>query len=347
MQGTMKGIIKPTAAPGGEFRTDLPIPQITPDQVLVNVKRTAICGTDVHIMAWNEYAQQRVKPPTTFGHEFAGDIVEVGANVKGFSVGDRVAGETHIPCNQCAQCRTGNQHICENMQILGVHTPGSFADYIAVPVDCLWKLDDEIDYDTGAMLEPMGVAVHGVLSGNIGGLTCVIYGCGPIGVMGVGCAHACGASKLFAMDIFDDKLALAAKMGADVTINTAKEDAVQLVLDATGGQGVDVVVDFTGSNSAICDGFKMLKKGGRFTFVGLPGKDITIDLVENVIYKEAQCNGVTGRLMYKTWYQCCDLLKSGKLDIKPVIGGVYDLCDFEKAFDDIAKGAPGKMLFQL
>ena len=191
------------------------------------------------------------------------------------------------------------------------------------------------------------VAVHGVLSGEIGGLTCVIYGCGPIGVMGVGTAHASGASKVFAMDVFDDKLALAAKMGADVTINTAKEDAVKIVLEATGGKGVDVVVDFTGNNAAICDGFKMLKKGGRFTFVGLPGKDITMDLVENVIYKEAHCNGVTGRLMYKTWYQCCDLLKSGKLDIRPVIGGIYELCDFEKAFDDIAHGAPGKMIFKV
>lgn len=347
MNGKMKGIIKPAPGPGGKFVTDIPIPQITPDQVLVKVKRTAICGTDVHIMEWNDYARQRVSPPTTFGHEFAGDVVEVGTNVKAFSVGDRVAGETHIPCNQCVQCRTGNQHICENMKILGVHTPGSFADYIAVPSDCLWKLDDDIDYDIGAMLEPLGVAAHGVLSGDIGGLTCAIYGCGPIGVMGVGVACASGASKLFAMDMFDDKLALAQKMGAHMTINTVKEDAVKMILDATQGRGVDVVVDFTGSNAAICQGFKMLKKGGRFTFVGLPGKDITLDLVENIIYKEAHCNGVTGRLMYKTWYQCCELLKSGKLDIRPVIGGIYELCNFEKAFDDISKGTPGKMIFKV
>ncbi|MGE5612772.1 MAG: L-threonine 3-dehydrogenase [Bacillota bacterium] len=345
MKGTMKGLIKSKPEPGAEYREDLPIPQIGPDDVLVKVKRTAICGTDIHIYDWTEYAKQRLKPPMVFGHEFSGEIVEVGSHVQNFKAGDRVAGETHIPCNNCIQCRTGNQHICESMKILGVHTPGSFAEYISVPVDCVWKIDDDIDDNIGAMLEPMGVAVHGILSGEIGGKSCVIYGCGPIGLMGVGAASACGASPIFAIDIFDDKLDIAKKMGATTVINAKKEDVHQIIMKATHGRGVDVVVDFTGVASAIQEGFKLLKKGGRFTFVGLPSGSVPLDLSEAIIYKEAKVNGITGRLMYETWYQCTEMLKSKRIDITPVIGGIYPLSEFNRAFEDLKNGCPGKMIF--
>ncbi|WP_003542557.1 L-threonine 3-dehydrogenase [Desulfotomaculum nigrificans] len=340
----MKGVIKEKPEPGAVYREDLPIPEIKENEILVNVKATAICGTDMHIYPWTEYAQQRVTLPMVFGHEFAGEVVAVGSAVRNFKVGDRVAGETHIPCNKCYQCQTGNQHICEDMKIIGVHTPGSFAEYIAFPVDCAWKLDDSISYEVGAMLEPMGVAVHGVLSGEIGGKTAAIYGCGPIGLMGVGVAAACGASKIFAIDVFEQKLAVAKQMGADVTLRVGKDDVVKTIMEATGGQGVDVVVDFTGSPKAIQEGLKVLRKGGRFSLVGLPNGPVTLDLTDGIIYKEATMIGVTGRLMYKTWWQCNELLKSGKFDIKPVMGGIYPLKDFEKAFEDLKNGAPGKMI---
>jgi threonine 3-dehydrogenase len=345
MKGTMKGLVKIDPAPGATYRTDLPIPQINNNEILVKVKRTAICGTDIHIYGWTEYAQQRIKRPMIFGHEFAGEIVELGSGVKGLSLGDRIAGETHVPCNHCIQCRTGNQHICENMKILGVHVPGSFAEYIAVPVDCVWELDDDIDDSIGSMLEPMGVAVHGVLSGDVGGLSCVIYGCGPIGLMGVGTAAAYGASKIFAADVFDEKLNLAKKMGATTIINSKNENATEIILKATHGRGADVVVDFTGNANAIRDGFKALKKGGRFTLVGLPNGSVPLDLSDMIIYKEANVNGVTGRLMYKTWYQCAEMIKSKRIDIQPIIGGIYPLENFDKAFGDLKKGCPGKMIF--
>lgn len=344
MEKTMKGIVKEKGDVGAVYREDLAIPEIGDNDVLVKVKAAAICGTDMHIYDWTKWAQDRLQLPMVFGHEFSGEIVEVGSAVKRFKAGDRIAGETHIPCNKCYQCQTGNQHICENMKIIGVHTPGVFCEYVSIPQDCVWLLDDEVSYEIGALLEPMGVGVHGVLSGEIGGKTVLISGCGPIGLMAIGAASACGASKIYAIDIFDGKLAVAKKMGADVTINSKDQDYIKVILDDAKGQGVDVVIDYTGNESVIANSFKALKKGGRYTLVGLPNKEVTLDLTESIIYKEATVNGVTGREMYKTWWQCNDILKSGKFDINPVIGGVYRMDEFDKAFEELKKGAHGKML---
>ncbi|MEA4847889.1 MAG: L-threonine 3-dehydrogenase [Clostridiaceae bacterium] len=344
MEGIMKGIVKEKEEMGAVYRRDLKIPEIGANDVLVKVKATAICGTDMHIYNWTKWAQDRLVLPMVFGHEFSGDIVEAGSAVKSFKVGDRIAGETHIPCNKCYQCQTGNQHICENMKIIGVHTPGAFSEYISIPQDCVWRLDDEISYEIGALLEPMGVGVHGVLSGEIGGKSVLISGCGPIGLMAIGAASANGASKIYAIDIFDGKLEIAKKMGADIAINSRAQDYIKVILEDTKGQGVDVVIDYTGNGSVIANSFKALKKGGRYTLVGLPDKEVSLDLTESIIYKEAVVNGVTGREMYKTWWQCNSLLKSGKFDINPVIGGVYKMEEFEKAFAELKKGAHGKML---
>lgn len=340
----MRGIVKESPTLGAVLKTDLPIPEIKDDEVLVKVHATAICGTDIHIYEWTEFAQKRLTLPMVFGHEFSGEIVKVGSVVSHYKIGDRVAGETHIPCNNCIQCKTGNQHICENMKIIGVHTAGCFSEYISVHMDCLWRLNDSMDYKTGAMLEPMGVGVHGVLSGEIGGMDTVILGCGPIGLCAIGTARACGANRVFAVDIIEGKFPAAKKMGADYTINSIKEDVIKVVMEATNGRGADVVVDYTGNANAIHTGFKVLAKGGRFTFVGLANGSIALELNDDIIYKEAVINGVTGRLMYKTWYQCDKLLQSGKFDMSPVIGGEYALEEYEKAFAAIKSGAPGKML---
>lgn len=340
----MKGLVKEKPEVGAVYREDLLIPQIRPYEVLVRVHASAICGTDMHIYNWTQYAQERLQLPMVFGHEFAGEIVEVGSDVQGWAVGDRVAGETHIPCGYCEQCRTGNEHICENMKIIGVQETGAFAEYVPVHKGCLWKLDDSIDYETGALLEPMGVGVHGVLSGEIGGKTVAILGCGPIGLCAIGTAKACGASKIFAMDIAPEKLEWGGNMGADVLMNSRCDDVKQIVMDATGGKGVDVVVDYTGNQQAITLGFSILKKGGRFTMVGLANGEISINVNDAIVYKEARVNGVTGRLMYKTWYDCQNLILSKKIDVKRIIGGVYALKDYEKAFDSIKAGKPGKML---
>lgn len=340
----MKGLLKSAPCPGAEYRDDIPMPEIRDDEVLVKVQAAAICGTDLHIYDWTEYAQERLKLPMIFGHEFAGDIVKVGEKVNGFAVGDRVAGETHIPCNQCRQCRTGNQHICENMQIIGVNTTGAFAEYIPVCQDCLWKLSDSVDYKAGALMEPMGVAVHGLLSGEVGGKSVVIMGCGPIGVCAVGAAKACGASVVIATDIVDAKLDFAKNMGADYAFNTKTQDATAEILALTGGAGVDVVIDYTGNGAAIKTGFSVLRKGGRFTFVGLANGPVSLDINNDIVYKEAHINGSTGRLMYQTWYDCQALLESGRFDIEKIIGGVYPLEAYEEAFQAIKSGTPGKML---
>ena len=340
----MNGIIKEQPTYGAVYRTDLPIPTIGHNDLLIQVKATAICGTDQHIMSWGDYAASRVPIPMVFGHEFAGVIVETGENVKDYKPGDRVAGETHIPCNHCHQCKTNNRHICENMKIIGVHVPGCFCDYISIPQDCAYKLTDDISFEDGAMLEPMGVAVHGVAEAEVQGKSVLVFGCGPIGLMAVGACKVWGAKDIFAADIFDDKLAVATKMGADHVFNATDTAFSDKVLKATNGIGVDVVIDYTGSTPAILTGLALTRKGGRFVIVGLPNKPVTLDLSDLIIYKEITMIGVTGRRMYETWEQCKEILASDLFDIKNIVGGIYPLKDFEAAFTALNAGSPGKML---
>jgi len=341
---TMCGVYKEFPQPGAEYRTDLPIPEVGPNDVLVQVKATAICGTDLHILPWTQWAADRLPLPMVFGHEFAGDIVEVGSNVTEYKVGDRVAGETHIPCNECYMCKSNRRHNCANMKIIGVHVPGSFAEYISFPKDCVFKLPDDIDYKMGAFLEPMGVGVHGVSAAQVKGQNVLIYGCGPIGLMAIGAAKAWGAKKIIAADVFDAKLEVAKKMGADVVINSKENDAVAGAIAETDGIGPDIVIDYTGNGHAINDGFKALRKNGKFVMVGLPAKNLDLNATDAIIYKEATVIGVTGRLMYETWDECIELLKTPGFSLEPVIGGVYPLKDFQKAFDALFAGSPGKML---
>jgi threonine 3-dehydrogenase len=230
------------------------------------------------------------------------------------------------------------------MKIIGVNVPGAFADYIAVPESCLWLLDDAIDYETGALLEPMGVGVHGVLSGEVANRSVLILGCGPIGLFAVATAAACGASKLFAVDIVDEKLQWAKKFGADYIYNSVTPDYIDRILEKTDGAGVDVIIDYTGHTGLIAQAFQALKKGGRFTFVGLANNPLTLEINDNIIYKEARINGVTGRLMYKTWQDCANLILNHKLNPKEMIGGTYPMQSFDAAFAALKAGKPGKML---
>jgi threonine 3-dehydrogenase len=343
MDASMCGVVKAAPGEGAVYKTDLPVPKAGPTDILVEVKASAICGTDQHIYKWAQYAQERIKTPMVFGHEFSGIVVDAGADVTGVKIGDRVAGETHIPCNHCYQCDTDNRHICENMKIIGVHSPGSFAKYISFPVDCAYKISDGIDFQTASMLEPMGVAVHGVDKGEVDGKDVVVYGCGAIGLMAVGAARVFGARTITAVDVFDNKLEVAKRMGADYTLNSRTNDAAAIIYNRT-GHGVDVVIDYTGNNIALKSGFAMLRKGGRFVLVGLPDGDTTISLSDCIIYKEATVVGITGRLMYKTWEQCEKVIKDPRFDVKPCFGGVYPMADFEKAFEAIFSGEPGRMI---
>lgn len=345
MTGTMRGICKMGPGPGAEFRTDIPIPQISKDEVLIKVHATAICGTDMHLYEWNEYASARMKSfPMVFGHETAGEIVEIGDNVTGYSIGDRISVETHIPCNHCYQCKIGNRHICENQRVFGVTDPGAFAEYAVVPKDCIVRLDDTLTYEQGSMLEAMGAGVHGIEVAQVRGKRVLVNGCGPIGLMVIGACKVHGAKQIIACDIIDEKLKIAKTMGADLVINSRAQDLVDFIRSQTDGVGTDAVIDVTGNKQAIVAGLKAVRKGGIFVSVGLPDGEVSINLTEDIIYREVIYTGVSGRLMFETWEDCMQILQSPKFSLAPVIGGVYPFSAFAEALDAIKNGIPGKMI---
>ena len=345
MTGTMRGICKMRAGKGAEFRTDIPIPQISDDEVLMKVHATAICGTDMHIYNWNEYASTRMKNlPMVFGHETAGEIVEIGKNVIGYQIGDRISTETHIPCNHCRQCKIGNRHICENMRVFGVTDSGAFAEYAVIPKDCIVRLPDAVTYEMGSMLEAMGAGVHGVERAQVKGKTVLVSGCGPIGLMAIGACKAHGASKIIACDVFHEKLEIAKTMGADVVVNSEEEAIIDRVRQETDGSGADTAIDITGSGKAIVAGLRALAKGGTMVSVGLPNGEIPINLTEDIIYREIVYTGVSGRRMFETWDDCLQILQTDGFSLAPVIGGVYHFEAFEEALAAIRSGVPGKMI---
>lgn len=345
MEGTMHGICKMKPGEGAEFRTDIPIPQISDDEVLLKVHATAICGTDLHIYHWGEYAENRMKDlPMVFGHETAGEIVEIGKNVKGYKIGDRISVETHVPCNECFQCKSGRPHICEGGKVFGVTIPGAFAEYAAVHKDVIVKLDDALTYEMGAMLEAMGAGIHGVEIADVKDKTVLVSGCGPIGLMAIGGCKVHGAKKIIACDMFDEKLKLAKEMGADITINSGKENLIEAVKAATDGHGADAAIDITGNGKAIVAGLRALRKGGKMVSVGLPNGEIPINLAEDIIYREIVYTGVSGRLMFETWEDCMNIIKTPGFSLKPAIGNTYPMKDFEKALEAMQSGVPGKMI---
>lgn len=340
----MQGIVKQQAGPGLVYRTDLPRPVIKEDEVLFKVKAAAVCGTDIHIDEWNEWARTRIKPPVVVGHEVCGEVVEVGSQVTNLKVGDRVAVETHVACYNCQLCDMGMPHICPHQDIYGVTVPGGFAEYSKVRADVCVKLPEGITDEMGAMLEPMGAGVHGVELGQVKDKTVFINGCGPIGLMAIGACKVHGAKRIIASDIFEDKLTVAREMGADLTLNARMEDVVARVQAETAGLGADVAIDFTGSGRAIISALRAVRKGGMLVLVGLPDGEIPINLSEDLIYKEITVTGVAGRLMYETWEDCIRILQDPRFTLEPVIGGRYKLADFEEAFAAIRGGAAGKML---
>lgn len=344
MKGKMQALVKAQAAPGAVIQ-EVDIPQIGPKDILVKVHAAAICGTDIHIFNWNKYAQDRIKPPMIFGHEFAGEVLEVGSQVEGLEVGDHIAGETHIPCGQCLLCRTGKQHICRDMAILGVHTPGVFSEYAAIPAVLAWKIPSEMSYDVGAVLEPIGVACHAVFMAGTAAETVLVTGSGPIGTAAIGIAQALGARRVICTDVSDQRLALARKhWGADVTLNPTKVDVVAEVRKLTDGLGADVVIEASGAPVAIKQAFEAMRRGGKIVLFGLPSEQVTLDLTDQVIYKEAVVYGSTGRGMWDTWYNVMALIEAGKIDAAQMVTDRFPLSQFEEAFKVAAAGNGGKVV---
>jgi threonine 3-dehydrogenase len=343
MPATMKALRKTQAGKGLQIEK-LAVPAIGPTDVLVHVKATSICGTDLHIYGWDRWSQRRIKPPITLGHEFCGFVERTGEEVAAVKAGDFVSAEMHLNCGHCQQCRLGQAHICQNLRIIGIDLDGAFAEFVKIPATNIWKLDPAIPEHYAAILDPLGNAVHTVLAGSIAGQTVLVTGCGPIGLMSIAIAKACGSSIVFATETNDHRRKMAKEMGADLVLNPTAEDPVKKILEATGGTGVDVLLEMSGNPSAIQQGFKALRAGGRASLLGIPTENVPLDLVEDVIFKGATVQGIYGRRMYDTWVQMTALLKAGRVNLEPLFGERVGLENFEAAFAKLRSGLAGKIL---
>src|SRR5713226_3128960 len=341
--GQMNALRKMRAGAGLSLES-APVPSIGPTDVLVRVSAASICGTDLHIYGWDRWSQGRIKPPVTLGHEFCGVVEKIGDEVEAVKAGDFVSAEMHVNCGHCHQCRVGEAHICQNLKIIGIDQDGAFAEFVKIPASNIVKLDAGISEKYAAILDPLGNAVHTVLAGPIAGQTVLVTGCGPIGLMSIAVAKACGSSTVFATETNEHRRTMAKKMGADVVINPASEDAVAKILGETGGTGVDVLLEMSGNPTAIQQGFKALRAGGRASLLGIPTENVPLDLVNDVIFKGATVQGIYGRRMYSTWVQMTALLKAGRLNLDPLFGERVGLEKFEDAFAKLQGGWAGKIL---
>ncbi|RJS84000.1 L-threonine 3-dehydrogenase [Candidatus Bathyarchaeota archaeon] len=337
----MYAVVKSWRGPGAEIRS-VETPKVGKKDVLVKVKALSICGTDVHIWNWDSWARKRVKKiPLIFGHEFAGEVVEKGEDVTTVDIGDMVSAETHIVDGTCYQCRTDRMHICRNMKILGVDTDGVFAEYVLVPEMNIWKNDPKIDPYLMALQEPLGNAVQTVLPKDhvedIAGKNIAVLGCGPTGLMAIAVLREIGAAKIFATTGGHNKvrMELAKKMGADLVLSVAEEgeNIVKIILDETDGNGVDVVLEMSGSPLALRQAFEILTPGGRVSLLGIYREHVTLDVTNAIVFKAATVYGITGRRMFQTWYQVRGLLSRPNFREK-----ISSIITHKVPVRDIAKG---------
>lgn len=335
----MKAVVKTNPGLGAEF-LDREDPKPGKRDVIVKVKATSICGTDVHIYEWNEWAQKRIgkdKLPQVLGHEVAGEVCEVGSDVRGVKVGDYISAETHIYDPRDLTALLGQFHIGERMKILGVDTDGAFAEYIRVPEAVCWINDRAIPPEIASIQEPLGNATYAVLGedNDVAGRSMAIIGDGPIALFAIGVARTCGVAPIFHIGKYDFNMEIGKKMGSDHRLYANKDfDRVGYIRDHSGGYGVDIVLDMAGSPQALEEGFKVLRKGGRFTAFGIPAKSpVMIDYSDGIVFKGAQVHGISGRKMFDTWYRVRNLLASGRLDVTPVITHLFSLEDYKKGFD--------------
>ena len=313
-------------------------------EVLVKVKVTSVCGTDFHIYRWDDWAKAHIKPPRIIGHEFAGEIVEIGPDVSTHNVGDLVAAESHIGCGRCYQCRTGNSHICERLAIIGVDVDGSFADYVKIPERNAWPIPKEVPVETASILEPLGNAIHAAFAADIPANDVCIFGCGPVGLSAVGLTSISGALSVTAIDINDYRLNLAKRMGASKTINSKQMDPLAEIHKDTEGRGAGVVLEMSGNEIAVRGAFRAVRNGGTVILFGLPSGEVRLNIADDLIFKEAHVRGIVGREIFKTWYQLEAILKSGKLDLRPLITHRMSLDELDDAMKLVGSGECGKVI---
>ncbi len=343
MAETMMAVVKPEPRPGAEIR-DVALPRFGPADVLVRVKVASVCGTDLHIYNWDTWAQHRIHPPLIPGHEFCGEVAAVGDEVTTVKEGDFVSAEMHIACGKCLQCRTGEAHICQHVKIIGVDADGAFAEYVRIPESNIWKIDPAIPAEYASVLDPLGNAVHTVLSGDIAAKTVAIVGCGPIGLFAIAVSRAVGAAQVFTLEVNAHRRKIAREMKADLVLDPSKDDVKTMVMDATAGVGVDVMLEMSGHPDAIRTGFSILRRGGRVSLLGIPSRPVELNFADDIIFKGATILGINGRRMYQTWYQMQALLKAGKLDLRPAITDRISMRDFSKGMERLKTGEASKIL---
>jgi threonine 3-dehydrogenase len=340
---TMKALRKMRAGSGAALET-IPVPAIGHADVLVRVRSASICGTDLHIYTWDRWSASRIKPPMTFGHEFCGIVEHIGEEVAGIAPGDFVSAEMHVVCGQCRQCRVGQPHVCQNLNILGVDRDGCFAEFVRIPARNIWKIDPAIPEHYAAILDPLGNAVHSVLAGEIAMQTVAVTGCGPIGLMAIAVAKACGCATIFATEVNAHRRELARQMGADVVLDPADEKCIAAVRNATSGTGVDVLLEMSGNANGLRQGLQILRPGGRASLLGIFPDPVTLDLASDVVTKGITIHGIYGRLMYQTWVQMTEMLKAGRLNLTPLFRERMPLDRFADAFALLQGGLAGKVL---
>ncbi len=342
---TMRAIQKPRPEPGFELAT-VPVPTPGAGEVLIKVSLASVCGTDVHITDWDAWSAGRIQTPLVYGHEFCGHIDALGPDVADYNIGDYVSAEMHLPCGVCLQCQEGRKHTCEKVKIFGIDLPGCFAEYVVIPAKQLVKLPAVIKPEYGALLDSLGNSVHAVQRGQVAGKRVLVVGCGPLGLFAIVVAKAMGALEVFATDIAPFRLDLARKAGADFVLAANEVKPSEQILKQTYGHGVDVVLEMSGNGPAIDDAFKSLKLGGRVVMMGIPKGAISVDVSENIIFKEAEVLGVNGRQIFQTWNLMLSLFAAGKLDLDFIITHQMPMSDFGKALDLIRQGESGKILLK-
>ncbi len=337
----MKALVKARAEPG-IWLEDIAKPKIGHNDVLIRIRKTAICGTDLHIYNWNEWAQHTIPVPMAVGHEFVGEIDEIGSEVAGVAIGDRVSGEGHITCGYCRNCRAGRRHLCRNTKGVGVNRPGCFAEYLSIPAFNTFKLPDSITDDIASMLDPLGNATHTALSFDLVGEDVLITGAGPIGIMAAGIARHAGARYVVITDVNDYRLDLARKMGATKALNVTRDSIEQAMSELGMIEGFDVGLEMSGNPQAFQDMLRVMLHGGRIAMLGIPPGEMSINW-EEVIFKGLVIKGIYGREMFETWYKMSSMLQSG-LDMSPVITHHMPADDYLEAFKIMKTGKSGKVI---
>ncbi len=342
MQKEMTAVVKTEAEPGAEIK-QVPVFEPSPTQILIEVKTTSICGSDYHIYSWNEWARENISLPHIMGHEVAGEVVEVGEQVTRVEKGDFVSAETHINCGHCYQCRTGRAHICQNMEILGVHTDGVFAEYAAFESRVAVKTPEEIPAELASLQEPLGNAIDTIKAGSVRGKNVLVTGAGPAGLMSIAVARAFGAATITVTEPMKYRRDMAVEMGADFALDPG-DDVENHVNEITDGDGVDFVAEMSGVEAAIRQGLRQLTPGGKMAILGLPAGEVTLDLNNDLIFKGAEIEGITGREMYETWYIAKRLLREGIIDLDKLVTHKFSLQEYEKGMKLMEEGRCGKIV---